>query len=300
MTRVARINGLDVTITGGPIKVARMEQEWYEDLENPDGMMKELAGEGVDIFTFWQRYPDVAPKYSHYREEDDIAVLPISTYEEWWTKQISSRTRGAIRKSAKQGLVVKEAEYTDEFVRGMTSIFNETPMRQGRPFWHYGKDFETVKRQFSKYLFRETLIGAYWEDELIGFMMIGLAGPYAVTGQIISKIGHRDKGTNNSLIAKAVEVCAERKIPYLIYLRWTKGSLTEFKRRNGFEKVAMPRYYVPLTATGRIALRVGLHKGVVNLLPETTVSRLKHFRTKAYRAAYSLKYGSARLADGDA
>ena len=37
----------------------------------------------------------------------------------------------------------------------MTAIFNEAAIRQGRPFWHYGKDFETVKRQFSRYLARE-------------------------------------------------------------------------------------------------------------------------------------------------
>jgi len=30
----------------------------------------------------------------------------------------------------------------------MTAIFNESPTRQGRKFWHYGKDFATVKKQF--------------------------------------------------------------------------------------------------------------------------------------------------------
>ena len=232
-------------------------------------------------------------------EPDDVAVLPVTSYEDWWSKQIKSRTRGLIRKSAKQGVVVREVEYTDDFVRGMTSIFNETPMRQGRPFWHYGKDFDTVKRQFSKYLFRETLIGAFYQDELIGFMMVGLAGPYALTGQIISKISHRDKGTNNSLIAKAVELCARDGVPYLVYLSWADSSLTEFKRRNGFEPVRLPRYYVPLTAKGRAALRLGLHKGVVNLIPESALSRLKALRTAGYRAVYSLKYRNALVADGD-
>ena len=144
-------------------------------------------------------------------EWDDIAVLPVKSYDDWWSKQIKSRTRGLIRKAEKEGVVVREAEFNDDFVRGMVSIFNESAIRQGKPFWHYGKDFETVKREFSRYLFREDLIGAYYNDELIGFIMLAYAGPYAITGQIISKLAHRDKAPNNALLAKAVEICDRKR-----------------------------------------------------------------------------------------
>jgi hypothetical protein len=210
MSTAVNVQGHDIVIGGGPIRVGRLDQEWYEDIANPAALLSSLADGPVrpDVFTFWQRLPDASPRYAHYMEHDDIAALPITTYDEWWNNQIKSRTRGQIRKTAKMGVEVREDQYTDDFVRGMTSIFNETPMRQGRPFWHYGKDFETIKRQFSKYLHREFLIGAYYEGELIGFMMIARAGNYALVGQIISKIAHRDKSPNNALIAKAVEVCA--------------------------------------------------------------------------------------------
>jgi hypothetical protein len=195
-----------------------------------------------------------------------------------------------IRKAEKQGVVIKEVEYTDEFVQGMTNIFNETPLRQGQPFLHYGKDFETVKRFFSRYLFRETLVGAYYQDELIGFMMLGSAGGrYAVTGQILSMVRHRDKHTSNRLIAKAVEICAREKIPYVVYLQWGVGSLAEFKRRMGFARIRLPRYYVPLTAKGRAALRLGLHRGILPLIPEPTVEKLKFVRATAYRAFYAVR-----------
>jgi len=126
-----------------------------------------------------------------------------------------------------------------------------------------------------------------------------MAGGYAVTGQVISKISHRDKGTNNFMMAKAVELCAREGIPYLVYLSWGAGSLSEFKRRNGFEKVGLPRYYVPLTAKGRLALRLGVHKGMVNLIPGPALARLKRLRTAGYRAVYSLRYGNATFADGE-
>ena len=119
---------------------------------------------------------------------------------------------------------------------GMTSIFNETPIRQGRRFLHYGKDFETIKRQFSRFLFREEIFGAYLGEELVGFIMLADAGRYAFLGQIISKIAHRDLAPTNALLAKAVERCAERGFPYLVYARWLDDSLGDFKRSNGFQR----------------------------------------------------------------
>jgi len=181
----------------------------------------------------------------------------------------------------------------------MTSIFNETPIRQGRRFWHYGKDFETLKRQFSRCLFREKILGAYFDDELIGFMMIGFAEEYVVVGQIISKIRHRDKGPNNALMAKAVEVCARERMPYLIYLNWGTGSLSEFKRRNGFERTSLPRYYVPLTVRGEFALRFGVHKGFRCLIPESAQAKLKQLRTTWYRGVESLKGSAAVTGDSE-
>jgi hypothetical protein len=302
MTSTLKLNGHEITISGRVIKCARLQEEWFEDVDDPDALTTALAGGSprADIFTFWQRLPDTTARHRYYREIDDVAALPITTYEEWWTNQIKSRTRGLIRKSQKQGVVVREAEYTDDFVRGITNIFNETPIRQGRRFWHYGKDFETVKRQFSRYLFREKLIGAYFEGELIGFIMLGFADRYAVTSQIISTIGHRDKGPNNSLMSKAVEICAREGVPYLVYLNWGSGSLSEFKRRNGFQRISLPRYYVPLNLRGELALRLGLHKGLRRALPDSVLLSLKQLRTTWYVGVRSLTRRAAPQVQGEA
>ena len=196
--------------------------------------------------------------------------------------QLKSRTRGLIRKAEKEGIEVRETAYDDDFVRGMTAIFNEAPVRQGRKFWHYGKDFETVKRQFSRYVQREYMLGAYYQGEMIGLIMLGNTGKFGLTGQIISAIKHRDKATNNALIAKAVEVCAQRKLPYLCYLFWSGDSLAEFKRRCGFEKMRAPRYFVPLTPKGKLALKLGVHRGWKELIPGGLKSSLKKLRSRWY------------------
>ena len=156
--------------------------------------------------------------------------MQIQSYEHWWKQQIKSQVRNKIRKAEKDGLVVKEVPYDDDFVKGMTAIFNESPVRQGRPFWHYGKSFETVKSQFSRYLYRERMIGAYFDGEMIGFVMLANAGRFGITGQIISSFRHRDKATNNALMAKAVEVCAAAETWPSVYLFWGDDSLADFKR----------------------------------------------------------------------
>ena len=112
--------------------------------------------------------------------------------------------------------------------------------------------------------------------------MLGNAGHYGVTGQIISAIKHRDKSTNNVLIAKAVELCEKKKLPWLVYLFWSADSLAEFKRRCGFIKTRIPRYFVPLTTRGTLALKMGVHRGWKEFIPPGIKKSLKQLRSRWY------------------
>ena len=275
------IGGQTFTVKKGPLTVVQLQDEWYEDVRDPELVIDVLINSAEfkpDILTLWQRVPNVEPQHQYHTEWESIAALPVQSYDHWFNKQISSRLRSQLRKATKEGLNVREAAYDDEFVRGMTEIFNEAAVRQGRRFWHYGKDFETVKQQFSRYLFREEMIGAYYGGEMIGFIMLGNAGNYGITGQIISKLKYRDKVTNNALIGKAVEVCAKKNLAYLVYLYWTNDSLAEFKRRCGFQETKVPRYFVPLTRKGKLALKLGLHRGWRATLPDRIKRPLKKLR----------------------
>jgi hypothetical protein len=163
-----RIGGQTYSIERGPATIARLEDEWYDDVADPAAVidaLKSTSGFRPDIFTFWQRVPDTEPRYDYYTERESLAVLPIKSFDHWWTKQAKGATRNMVRKSQKMGVEVREAPYGDGFILGMTDTFNESPVRQGRRFWHYGKDFQTIKRQFARYLFREDLIGAYYQNE---------------------------------------------------------------------------------------------------------------------------------------
>lgn len=275
-----QVNGKGVVIKGKWVHIAKLEHEWYEDVTNPEQLIEGLraSGERADVLTFWQRLPDVEPLFTYRMQRDAIAALPIKSYSSWWDTQIDSKTRNMVRKAEKKGVTVKLAGFDDKFVEGMTAIFNETPIRQGKPFWHYGKDAATVKREFSRYLFREEIFGAYLGDDLLGFVMLAFAGRYAALGQIISKIEHRDKAPNNILLSKAVERCAEKGLPYLVYAKWDDGPLGDFKRHNGFKKFELPRYFVPLNARGRLFLALNLHRGGASMIPRPILQRMKTIR----------------------
>src|SRR5438445_13659521 len=104
---------------------------------------------------------------------------------------------------------------------------------------------------------------------------------------------HYDKRPTNALIAKAVEVCAEKGIPYLMYCNYVyndpNSSLTEFKRRNGFEKVLVPRYYIPLTSRGKAATKLGLHRSLTQRIPKPILIRLRGIRNTCYERKLKAK-----------
>jgi hypothetical protein len=281
-----RIKNLTFTISGKFIMTAQLSEkdEWLMDVPDPDeiiGALKNIPVR-IDLLRFWQRIPDTEAKFSYYREWRQIAAIPIEDYQHWLTKQISPSARNKIRKTSKFGVVIQETKVSDQLVRGIMGIFNQSPVRRGKRFWHYGKDFETVKKEMSLDLENSIFITAYHENELIGFIKLYITNRYAMITLILDKTTHRNKAPMNGMIAKAVEVCAERKIPYIAYTVWRRGEHGQFQESNGFEKIPVPQYFVPLTLRGELALRLRLHKGLRGWIPEMVMIWLLALRANWY------------------
>jgi hypothetical protein len=296
-----QVQNRTVIVTGGWLKIASVyDEEVIEGdvIEDPESFLRELerAKLGADIFTFPQRLSETQPKYSYPFEWDNTAAVPITTYEEWFNRRISKDARRNIKKAAKRGVVTRLSALDDAFVQGIVGIYGETPIRQGRPFWHFGKDFETVKGETSHCLEKSEFIGAYCGDEMIGFAKLLRTGMVNDLVLIISKQSHFDKKATNALLAKAVEVSVQEGARYLTYPKFVYGnkansSLTEYKRRHGFERIDFPRYYVPLTPVGRLAVKLRLYRSIAEMLPETTLSFLTDMRARFYKMKSSISRG---------
>jgi len=251
----------------------------------------------VDLFSFAQRLPESVPKFSYLLEWDNLAVLPVSTFENWWTKQIGFKARNKAKQAEKNGVVLREVPFSDSLVAGIHEIYNECPIRQSRRYPHYGKNFETVHREEATFLDSSIFIGAFFEDKLIGFVKLVADETFTQAGlmNIVSMIKHRDKVPQNALIAHAVRACASRSIHYLVYSTFDYGAgrkeqdgLRDFKERNGFRRVDTPQYYVPLTALGWAAFRLRLHHRLAERVPEPVACRLRELRAHWYKRKYRL------------
>jgi hypothetical protein len=86
-----------------------------------------------------------------------------------------------------------------------------------------------------------------------------------------------------------VEICAARGVPFVTYTVFRRGDLGKFQASNGFEKIPVPEYFIPLTWKGRLALRLRLHKGLKALIPEWAMERYLTLRAKYYAAKYRQK-----------
>jgi hypothetical protein len=289
------ICGREVRIEGRLCRTAHLDGEGYKFLDDPEAVLGELrkSGNRIDLFTFAQKLPETAPKYTYPMEWDNVAVLKVSTFEEWWTRQIGTKIRTKARIAAKKGVVIREVPFDNTLARGIWEIYNEYPIRQGRRFPHYGKSLEAVREMSATYLDSSIFIGAYLDDKLIGFIKLTVDDSETQAGMmhILSMIQHRDKAPANALVAQAVRSCAERHIPYLVWARFaygrkTESSLSEFKRRSAFERIDVPLYFVPLTRWGSFALSLKLHHRLSDRLPEPLAARLRELRSAWYKSRF--------------
>lgn len=291
MGSAVNICGTDINIRGRILRVASIDGEKYRFLDDPEAVMEGLrtCGTSVDLFTFLQRVSESSPKYRYAMEWDNFAVLPITTFDEWWTKVLGFKGRNKAKQAERKGIKLREIPFDDVLIEGIWRIYNECPIRQGKLFPHYGMPLEKVRPYAGTFLDSSIFIGAFYEDVLIGFAKLTIDETHTQAGlmHIISMILHRDKAPTNALIAHAVKACADRQIPNLVYSNFAYGnkqsdSLSDFKERNGFQRVNVPRYYVPLTLRGELAFRVGLHHKLIERIPEPLIAKLRDYRAGWY------------------
>ncbi|MCI0744591.1 MAG: hypothetical protein L0Y58_04215 [Verrucomicrobia subdivision 3 bacterium] len=286
---MCRIEGHGVVAVGRWLRVATLKDEdWLEGglVAHPIKFIGALRASGLpaDIFAFSGPLGGTPDESGGQFELENVAVIRTGDYKAWW-EGLPQEARKNTRRAAKRGIEIRSAALDDDFAAGIKAIYDETQVRQGRKFWHYGKDLDTVKRENGTYLDRCEFLGAYYLGQLVGFMKFVYVGDAARIMQILCQNAHQDKRPMIALIANAAEICHQKGLNYLIYGKFTYGrktdsSITEFKRRLGFEPLEYRRYYIPLSLRGRIALRLGVHKGWLALLPPKLIKHLLDIRSR--------------------
>jgi hypothetical protein len=282
--------GCAIIITGKWAKIARVNDEaWVEtEISNPARCLETLrrSGHRCDIFTFTQLPPGRPAEYDYYQEPDSIAAIRLRSFNEWW-EGLPQETRKNVRRAEKRGVRVRTEKFDDELVKKLVELNDSSAMRQGRRYHHYGKSLDQTKKDHCSFAERSDFICAYCEDEIIGFLKLVYRGKVASILNLCTKDNHQDKRPANALIKVAIERCAANGVNCVTYGLFNYGNkrntpITQFKIRNGFEEVLVPRYFVALTLWGKLYLKAGLHRGAVGVLPNGIILMGLAVRAKSY------------------
>lgn len=276
-----KVNGNELTARGSWLKIARVrgEEMMENELEDPEHYRMALTNDPIlksDIFTFSQKLPGTEPKHSYPMERESIAAIPLGSFKSWW-EGLPQETRKNVRRSQKRGVEIRTKDFDATLIEGIRAVNDDSPLRQGLKNAYYGLTAEETRKRYSEFVGRCDFICAYLGEEMIGFLHLVYRGNVAAILNLTTKPSHFDKRPANALMAKAVEICDAREISHITYGNYNYGNkrdspLREFKIRNGFAEVLVPRYFVPLTLWGRLCMKANLHRGLIGILPHSVIS----------------------------
>jgi len=285
-----RCGDCTIIVSGKSIKIARVNDEaWISaELTDPErcAQLLRASGQSCDILTFSQLPPGRAPEFDYYQEPDSIAAIRLTSFKEWW-EGLPQETRKNVRRAEKRGVRVRVEKFDDELVKKLVEINNSSPVRQGRPYHHYGKSLEQTRKDHCSFVERSDFFCAYCEDEVIGYLKLVYRGQVASVLNLCTKDSHLDKRPANALLKAAVERSAAQGVTCVTYGLFNYGNkrntpITQFKIRHGFEEVLVPRYFVPLSLRGKVLLKLGLHRGILGILPNRLIQIGLDVRTRSY------------------
>lgn len=278
--------GYAIRVRGKFPRIGSIEGEMFTFPANPVKVMDEMK-RSMDLFTFLQHPSKDGLSHRYFAELESLAIIPLTTFDDWWKKGIDTKTRNMVRKSEKSGVEIKETPLTEELLAAIFEMYNEVPVRLGRKTPHYGKPFEEVKVMSSTFAKRSIFLEARKQGKIVGFtkMVIDRDGSFADIIHFFALMAERECAAMNGMIAQAVRSCLDRRIPQLGYENFHYGEhqmdgLLKFKINNGFQEVKVPRYFVPKTIRGEIALKLGLHRRFRDALPESVKTRLRALRAR--------------------
>lgn len=276
------VNGDILITTGSRLKVAKIrgEEMREREIDDPELYLAALRNDKgkilkADILTFAQKLPATEPKYSYPMELESVAAIQFASFKQWW-EALPQESRKNVRRSQKRGVTIKIRELDQDVVEGIRAVNDDSPLRQGVKNAYYGLSSEDTRQRYGDFEGRCDFICAYFGEEMIGFLHLVYREGVAAILNLTVKPSQLDKRPANALVAKAVEICETRKISYISYGLYNYGnkrdsSLREFKIRNGFQEILVPRYFVPLTLWGRFCLKANLHRGLIGNLPNSVI-----------------------------
>ena len=101
-SNVMVIDGKEIVVSGKFPRIARLRAEYYEYVDEPQAFIDKLKASRcrADVLSFLQETAERTPRHRFYHEWEGISVVPITTFDHWWKKQVNDKTRNMVRKAS--------------------------------------------------------------------------------------------------------------------------------------------------------------------------------------------------------
>ena len=292
-TPAIQVNEDTLIATGKRLRIAKIRGEEMREkaIEAPELYIEALKkNKGIlkaDIFTFAQKVPSTQQLFQYRMERESIAAIFLVTFKDWW-ESLPQESRKNTRRSQKRGVTLSIRRLDADVVEGIRAVNDDSPTRQGAKNAYYGLSSEETVKRYGEFEGRCDFICAYSGEEMIGFLHLVYRENVAAILNLTVKPSQLDKRPANALVTKAVEICDARGISHITYGNYNYGnkrdsSLREFKIRNGFDEILVPRYYVPLTTWGHVCMSMNFHRGLIGILPPSVIAVGLRARTLWYK-----------------
>ena len=188
----------EIKIQGTFVRIARIDGDKYNSPTDPDAMLgspAKAAGHG----SIFSRFCRGSQKPSR-----SIATRWSGTTWRFCRFRLL-KTGGTIKsvptraiervKRRKRASCCARCPATKSLFKGICGIYNESPVRQGKSFPHYGMTIERAREYASTYPDRSIYVAAFVGDTMIGFIKLVMdeTRTTACLVHILSMIQHKDK-----------------------------------------------------------------------------------------------------------
>ncbi len=143
--------------------------EYFTFPTDPVKLLEEIHAYPMDIFTFLQHPGRTGICFEYSWEPHNLAVIPLSTYDFWWHKQIDIKTRQIINRGKRRGLTTAVTSLNDELFEGIHAIYNERMVRQGLKYKNFGMTLNEVREATIPFLSKSVFIAAKAEGRSSDF-----------------------------------------------------------------------------------------------------------------------------------
>lgn len=212
------------------------------EVELTRGMVQELVKERLDL------YGIVYPRRKTGAKIDAPAgavflysiqaLLKIPCSHKEYLDLIAHDTRKMMRRAERQ-YEFKEFVWNDH-LDDIYSINTSKDVRQSVPMRGWYREPVQPRFHSKEELQYRKYLGAFKDGKLYAYLLCLVCGDIAILKHIMGHAEHLKYGIMNGLISYAVRECiANSQIRWLEYGTYNKGSLSEFKRRTGFQQYAM-------------------------------------------------------------